>query len=354
MDYFNTAQKLPTVINNDFATYFMHLRMEYLMSEEWRKVEANFKRELSIHIIPNDLDRLISYLREQKEACLQNFRSKGLVASLWEKCYDCQSGRFDEEDFIKKLYYISDFKIDPRDLLDFFGYYCLNTMIETVVQGALKRKHIQTMTGHFNVFINNGEVSFGDTTFDEGHDDYDDEEEEEEEEEDIVKNLIFKTKIFDSNARLVALRGLVANAINMSEYNKLYGERNPYTIDPEAQNEWYYIMRALEEAEIVCSMTVPKFIDQMIAWFPFLFSFHTAHELDMFKRNLGKSISHEKGLWKYGRAKEVTRLKDMWARCQQLGIDTAKVDRMHNAVYIGLLLKLLKLRQDIEKQNAKR
>ena len=76
--------------------------------------------------------------------------------------------------------------------------------------------------------------------------------------------------------------------------------------------------------------------------------------VQVFKRNLAKSISHEKGLWKYGKSQEVTKLKDMWARCNRLGIDSTKVERMYNAVYVGLLLKLIKLKQEIEKQQAGR
>ena len=175
---------------------------------------------------------------------------------------------------------------------------------------------------------------------------------ENEEDEEVVKNIIFKTKIFDTNARLSALRKIVAHAIDMSEYNELFGEPNPHTINPDSQNEWYYIMRALEEAEIITRMTVPKFIDQMMEWYPWLFKFDSPDEMVAFKRNLAKSISHEKGLWKYGKAQEVTKLKDMWARCNRLGIDSTKVERMYNAVYTGLLLKLNKLKQEIEKQQA--
>ena len=172
--------------------------------------------------------------------------------------------------------------------------------------------------------------------------------------DDPLKNLIFKARLFDSDDRLRALRATIAHAIDMGEYNELFGETNPYTINPEAQNEWYYIMRATEEAEVATRMTVPSFIDQMIDWYPWLFKFGTAEEMAAFRRNLAKSISHEKSLWKHGRAREVTRLKDMWARCQPLGIDSAKVERMYNAAYKGLLLKLHDLKQEIEKQQAGR
>lgn len=345
MEYQKPYKNLPNVINEDYESYFMQQRMRYLLSEDWQRVEANFKKELKLHIIPNDLDNLVSYLREQRESCLRTFKSKGLVASLWDKSFDRQCSRFDEIGFIRKLHIVSDGYIDLQDLNDFFSYYCLNAMIEAIMQEVLKHKK-RELSGNLNVFINNGDVTFGSSDSDE------EPLSENEEDEEVVKNFIFKTKIFDTNARLSALRKIVAHAIDMSEYNELFGEPNPYTIDPCSQNEWYYIMRALEEAEIITRMTVPKFIDQMMEWYPWLFKFDSPDEMVAFKRNLAKSISHEKGLWKYGKAQEVTKLKDMWARCKRLGIDSTKVERMYNAVYMGLLLKLIKLKQEIEKQQT--
>lgn len=345
MEHNNTFQNLPSVINDDYKSYFMQERMRYLLSDDWQRVEANFKKELKLHIIPNDFENLVLYLREQRESCLQTFKSKGLVSSLWDKSFNRQYSRFDEVEFIRKLYVVSDGNIDLQDLNEFFSYYCLNAMIETVMQEALRRKKMQP-SGNFNVFINNGDVTFGCSNSGE------ESSSESDEEEDVLKNIIFKTKLFDTNSRLSALRTIVAHAIDMAEYNELFGDSNPYTINPEAQNEWYYIMRAFEESEIITRMTVPKFIDQMMEWYPWLFKFDSLEEMVAFKRNLAKSISHEKGLWKYGKAQEVTKLKDMWARFNRLGIDSTKVERMYNAVYTGLLLKLIKLKQEIEKQQA--
>ena len=174
------------------------------------------------------------------------------------------------------------------------------------------------------------------------------------EDETILKNIIFNFKVFDTNEKLIRLRKVIAHSIDMGEYNAMFGEPNPSTIDPDVQGEWYYLMKALEESEVAKKFSVPSFIDQMIDWYPWLFSFETPEEMQAFKRKMEKSISHEKSIWKYGKAKEVTKLKDMWARYNQTNIDYAKVERMFNATYTGLCVKLVALKQEIAKEKATR
>ena len=174
------------------------------------------------------------------------------------------------------------------------------------------------------------------------------------EDETIFKNIIFNFKVFDTNEKLLRLRRVIAHSIDMGEYNAMFGEPNPSTIDPNVQGEWYYLMKALEESEVAKKFSVSSFIDQMIDWYPWLFSFETPEDMQAFKRKMEKSISHEKSIWKYGKAKEVTKLKDMWARYHQTNIDYAKVERMFNAAYTGLCVKLVALKQEIAKEKATR
>lgn len=174
------------------------------------------------------------------------------------------------------------------------------------------------------------------------------------EDETILKNIIFNSKVFDTNEKLLRLRKVIAHSIDMGEYNAMFGEPNPSTIDPDVQGVWYYLMKALEESEVAKKFSVPSFIDQMIDWYPWLFSFETPEDMQAFKRKMEKSISHEKSIWKYGKAKEVTKLKDMWARYHQANIDYAKVERMFNAAYTGLCVKLVALKQEIAKEKATR
>lgn len=335
---------LPVNINGDYQNFFKQEHIKYLLSENWLRIESTFRRELQLHIVPGDLDNLIVYLREQKEDCLATFKQSGLVYNLWYKSFSSAQNRFDEITFLKKLCIVSDDNLDPNDLLSFFRYYCLNSMVEVILQKTLEMQKVK-YSGTFNIFINNGKVTFGaDETVKDSEDQEDDI---------ILKNIIFKEKIFDTNSRLLLLRKIIAHAINMEEYNAMFGEPNHFTINPSVQSEWYYVMRAIEEAEIAKGLNVPKFIDQMLDWFPWLFNFETAEEMSKFKRKMAKSISHEKALWKYGKAKEVTKLKDMWARFNSLSIDYVKVERMYNAAYTGLYVKLVQLKQDIEKERAK-
>ena len=177
---------------------------------------------------------------------------------------------------------------------------------------------------------------------------------EEAEDETILRNQIFDGRLFDTNDKLLRLRKVIAHSIDMGEYNAMFGEPNPSTIDPYVQGEWYYLMKALEESEVAKKFSVPSFIDQMTDWYPWLFSFETPEDMQAFKRKMEKSISHEKSIWKYGRAKEVTKLKDMWARYNQTNIDYAKVERMFNAAYTGLCVKLVALKQEITKEKTTR
>lgn len=147
---------------------------------------------------------------------------------------------------------------------------------------------------------------------------------EEEKDETILRNQIFNGRLFDTNEKLLRLRKVIAHSIDMGEYNAMFGEPNPSTID------------------------------QMIDWYPWLFSFETPEDMQAFKRKMEKSISHEKSIWKYGKAKEVAKLKDMWARYNQTNIDYAKVERMFNAAYTGLCVKLIALKQEIAKEKATR
>ena len=174
------------------------------------------------------------------------------------------------------------------------------------------------------------------------------------EKETILKNIIFNSKVFDTNERLLRLRRAIAHSIDMGECNAMFGEPNACTINPNVQGEWYYVMKALEESEVARKFSVPSFVDQMTDWYPWLFSFEFPEDIQAFKRKMEKSISHEKSIWKYGKTREVTKLKDMWARYNQTNIDYAKVERMFNAAYTGLCVKLVALKQEMMKEKAMR
>ena len=78
---------------------------------------------------------------------------------------------------------------------------------------------------------------------------------EEEKDETILRNQIFNGRLFDTNEKLLKLRKVIAHSIDMGEYNAMFGEPNPSTIDPDVQGEWYYLMKALEESEVRALLT---------------------------------------------------------------------------------------------------
>ena len=168
-----------------------------------------------------------------------------------------------------------------------------------------------------------------------------------------LRNHIFIEKIFDTNERLLKLRNTIASAIDMGEATIMYGKPQDYRINPEAQNEWYYIVKAIEEAGVAKDFAITHFIEQMQEWFPTLFPSESKEEWEKFKRRLSKSISEEKGLWKHGKMKEVIPLRDMWAKQRSLGMDAAKMERIYAIAHQGLLRNLDDLKQEIAKEKSR-
>ena len=177
--------------------------------------------------------------------------------------------------------------------------------------------------------------------------------EEIEKEEEPLRNFIFQDRIFDTNERLMALRNTIASAIDMAGATIMYGTPQEVRINPNAQNEWYYIVKAIEEAGIAKDFAVTHFIGQMIEWFPILFPSDSQEEREAFKRRLSKSISEEKGLWKHGKMKEVIPLCDMWAKQKYLAMDAAKMERIYAIAYKGLYQNLMDLKQNIAKEKSR-
>ena len=331
------------IVDNDYQSFFNQELLKFVTSAEWEHQETNFRRELQLHTTPGDLEMLKMYLREQRENCLQTFRNTKLDW-LWDKCYSREKDAFDAVKFVKKLDEASEGHIEAKDLQAFFSYYCMNRMIETLLSQTLEYER-QGRQGTFNVFINHGEVKFASGTCDEEQEDVGDEDLE-------LKNIIFNSKIFDSADFLIKLRGLIAQSMDMGEWNAMFGKSNAYTINSSVKSEWYYVMKAIEEAGIARRFTVMEFIDQMLDWFPWLCEASSSEELQTFKRKISKSISHEKSIWKYGKTKEVTRFKDMWARYNKISIDYAKLERLYAAAYTGLCQKLIQLKEEIQKERA--
>ena len=168
-----------------------------------------------------------------------------------------------------------------------------------------------------------------------------------------LHNYIFQHRIFDTNERLIKLRNFIASAIDMGDATSRYGEPQETRINPNANNEWYYILKAIKEADVAKDFTSTGFLEQMREWFPMLFSMDSPEEWEEYKRRLSKSISAERSLWKYGAMQEEIPLKDMWAKQQQLQMDSAKMNRIYAMVYKGLYQNLLDLKDNIAKEKSR-
>lgn len=166
-----------------------------------------------------------------------------------------------------------------------------------------------------------------------------------------IRPGIFDDRIFDSNIRLSKLRDTIASAIDMGDATIMYGQPQQVRINPEVQSDWYYVVKAIEEAKVARKFTITGFIDQMVEWFPMLFPDETKEQWEKYKRRLSKSISDEKSLWRYGKMKEVVTLRDMWAKRKNVRLDQAKMERVYEIAYKGLYSNLTTLKQEIDKEN---
>lgn len=169
--------------------------------------------------------------------------------------------------------------------------------------------------------------------------------------EEPIRPGIFDERIFNSNERLKKLRDTIAAAIDMGDATIMYGQPQQVRINPEVQSEWYYIVKAIEEAKVARKFTVPGFIDQMTEWFPMLFPDENKEQWENYKRRLSKSISDEKSLWRFGKMKEVVTLREMWAKRKNVRLDQAKMERVYAIAYKGLYSNLVTLKQEIDKEN---
>lgn len=236
--------------------------------------------------------------------------------------------------------------INIHDYYFFIAITCLNDIISKEMRQNQEMGNEGNRTTHNHLNI------YGDFNY------YSGEKQEEEQkadsqneyqEEEVLRNFIFSNTLFDTTNKLTLLRDEIASSIDFKEYNAIYGKPERKRIDPTKQNEWYYIFEAIQEAGI-CKKSIgdKDIINQMQEWFPTVFAYKNPEELKSNTDKLRKSISHERSIWKYGISREVTPLKEMWARHQQLGISAAKVSRFYDIAYKGLYMALIKLKASLQ------
>ena len=341
----SNSEKLPVVFDGDYTSFFQREEMRYLTSSSWKKVCCNFGREMKLSVSPCDIEELKNFLRNKRELILKDFQKHDYFL-LWNKCFDLTTNSFNEVKFIKTLVTLYDEGIDRTELDGFFAWYCLTKQIDLSLSLIIEQeKKCQGSVINF-YYTDIGEINFAnETDYNEKVDDICDEE--------PLRNHIFQDRIFDTNERLYRLRNTIASAIDMGDATPLYGQPQEVRINPNAQNEWYYIVKAIEESGVAKKFAITHFIEQMIEWFPILFPSSSKEEWERFKRLLSKSISEEKSLWKHGKMKDVVPLKDMWAKQKQIRMDSAKMERIYAIAYKGLYQNLLDLKDSISKEKSR-
>ena len=338
------SDKLPVVLTDDYISFFEREEMGYLTSTSWQKVCCALWQEMKLHVAPCDIDELKRYLRNKREQILKIFEVHDFYV-LWKRCFDLSTHSFNIAKFVKTLVTLYDGKIDRTELNDFFAWYCLTKYIDKLL-GEILEQEKRAHGGVVNFYYNEvGEIHFGYNGKCEETTDIN--------EEDPLRNIIFKEKIFDTNARLLRLRNCIASAIDMGDATIMYGNPQEKRINPNAQNEWYYIVKAIDESGIAKNFAITQFIEQMVEWFPILFPSGTQEEWEKFKRRLSKSISEEKSLWRYGKMKEVIPLSEMWAKQKHVAMDSAKMERVYAIAYQGLYRNLMDLKQEIIKEKSR-
>lgn len=325
-------------ISTDYEVIYRAELAKFISSKRWANERSKLLSSIKLHVADRDMEALKAFLREERERCLKSFQTNSQFYIL-EKCFDDNLGTFDVIKFFQKLIVVNEGELDSAELVDFFIYHCLTNTIDHLLAQAFDweaRQKSATINAD-NIVIVNGEIIIQKSK-------------KQQQEENVVgeelENIIFNHRIFDTDDKLTKLRDLIAASINMGEDNGKLVLPEKEQINPGAKNEWYYILKAIEEAGVINGRKFKDstFIEQMISWFPWLFQFDSAEEMNVYKRNWQKSISHERSLWR--RKGNVTPIKDMWANYKNLNLERSKVVRM-NTIAKGLLRKLSDYRSEI-------
>lgn len=124
-------------------------------------------------------------------------------------------------------------------------------------------------------------------------------------------NIIFNPKIFTNEQQYAQLRKIILSFIEQKKENV---EKEEFQINPQIQAEWYFIKRAILEAEVTNrdNLTNPKFLRQMRAWFPACFKIgKDEKEEKKIIKQYGESISRERKKWVNGTEKKEVPIEHM-------------------------------------------
>ena len=74
----SSIERLPSVVDGNFASFFQREEMNYLTSSSWKKVCYAFGQEMKLQVSPCDIEELKRFLRKKREEILEAMR-KGFV-----------------------------------------------------------------------------------------------------------------------------------------------------------------------------------------------------------------------------------------------------------------------------------
>lgn len=323
----------------DYKAFFNREEACYLVSDAWKRIISGFWREMRLKVSPGDVEELKRALRERRSRMAEDFKRQEFYL-VWSKSFDESGRNFDPEKFVRKLYILYDGEINRPELDTFFSWYCLTRTIDALLAQVLeseKREQGRVVNFFYN---DGGEIHFGEKAAPP--------QDAPQAEEEPLRNFLFSTTLFSTNEKLMDLRRVIAAAIDMGDAAMLYGVPQEMRINPGVMGEWYYIVKAIEEAHVAKSkFSTTTFIEQMTSWFPLIFSSCSSpQEWEAYKRRLSKAISSEKSLWRHGKAGEIIPLREMWAKRNCLSLDQTKMERVYAIAYRGLWQGLMRMKNE--------
>lgn len=232
---------MPVIQADNYSAFFRQEKMKFLSGVLWRKIVDSFWQEMRLHVSPNDVEELVRFLRNKREAILQSYQN-GRYFQYWKDCFNGETKQHDEAKFVKVLDTVFDGQIDRVDLDTFLSWHCLTENIDLLLGKVLEQQ--KSFAGAtINFFYNDGgEIHFGKPS--------NRQQAEETVDEEPLKNIIFNERLFNSNARLAKLRDTIAAAIDMGDATIMYGKPQETRINPSVQSEWNYIMKSIKESGV--------------------------------------------------------------------------------------------------------
>lgn len=162
-------------------------------------------------------------------------------------------------------------------------------------------------------------------------------------------NIIFNPYIFTTEACYRKLYETIRSFIKQRETNtENENETNcKLQINPEIQAEWYYILKAIDEAKVARrsrKLTDADFLRQMRIWFPASFLIKENEDEEKMIRRYASSLSAERQKWTESSEKQEIAISDMIAHSQKRDRDGLKAIRYHG-IAEGLRVQLEEMKK---------